>query len=105
MSQRVRFELDRRNFGVIRFPRDKGQTLVPLKPIEAALARTLDVQVEARRERLFGPKIPRFAYMGEVLCLRVLDSGDAVLDLSHADDEARETIIEHMRLSEDFESF
>lgn len=105
MSQRVRFELDRRNFGVIRFPRDKGQTLVPLKPIEAALARTLDVQVEARRERLFGPKIPRFAYMGEVLSLRVLDSGDAVLDLSHADDEARETIIEYMRLSEDFESF
>lgn len=105
MSQRVRFELDRRNFGVIRFPRDKGQTLVPLKPIEAALARTLDVQVEARRERLFGPKIPRFAYMGEVLSLQVLDSGDAVLDLSHADDEARETIIEHMRLSEDFESF
>lgn len=105
MSQRVRFELDRRNFGVIRFPRDKGQTLVPLKPIEVALARTLDVQVEARRERLFGPKIPRFAYMGEVLSLRVLDSGDAVLDLSHADDEARETIIEHMRLSEDFESF
>lgn len=104
MSQRVRFELDRWNFGVIRFPRDKGQTLVPLKPIEAALARTLDVQVEARRERLFGPKIPRFAYMGEVLSLRVLDSGDAVLDLSHADDEARETIIEHMRLSEDFES-
>jgi hypothetical protein len=104
MSQRVRFELDRRNFGVIRFPRDKGQTLVPLKPIEAALARTLDVQVETRRERLFGPKMPRFAYMGEVLSLRVLDSGDAVLDLSHADDEARETIIEHMRLSEDFES-
>jgi hypothetical protein len=105
MSQRVRFELDRRNFGVIRFPRDKGQTAISLKSIEAALARTLDVQVEARRERLFGPKVPCFAYMGEVLVVRVLESGDAVLDLSYADDEARETIIEHMRLSEDFESF
>ncbi|MFT3995799.1 MAG: hypothetical protein QM667_00205 [Asticcacaulis sp.] len=105
MSQRVRYELDRRQFGVIRFPREKGQTVIALKPIEAALARTLDVQVEARRERLFGPKVPRFSFQGEVIAVKVLDSGDAMLDLSLVDDETRETIIEHMRLSEDFESF
>jgi len=104
MSQRVRYELDRRQFGVIRFPREKGQTVIALKPLEAALARTLDVQIEARRERLFGPKVPRFSFHGETIALKLLDSGDAVLDLSTVDDETRETIMEHMRLSEDFEN-
>ncbi|ESQ80046.1 hypothetical protein AEYBE204_05355 [Asticcacaulis sp. YBE204] len=101
---RVRYELDRRDFGVIRFPREKGQTVISLKPVEAALSRALDVNIEARRERLFGPKVSRFSFHGEIIPLKVLGNGDAVLDLSVVDDEARETIMEHLRLSEDFES-
>jgi hypothetical protein len=97
------YELDRKSFGVLRFPREVGKTVIDLKPIERALAQVLDVNIEARRERLFGPKVHRFVFQGEMIALRVLDNGDAVLDLSLVDDEARETVMELIRHAEVFE--
>jgi hypothetical protein len=43
--------------------------------------------------------------MGERVKLKMLDSGDAQIDLSEADDEMRETLIEHLRQSQAFDSF
>ncbi|MDI7774019.1 hypothetical protein [Asticcacaulis sp. EMRT-3] len=99
----VRFETDQGGFGRVRFPRPKGCSRLPLEPLQAALEATLHVRFETRRERLFGPPVLSFVYMGERVKLRMLDTGDAQIDLSAADDEMRETLIEHLRQSDDFE--
>ena len=103
MSLPVRFEMDRRAFGVVNFPRPRGQTRMPLRSLASALQASLGVRVEIRRNWLFGRKHLRFDFMGERVQVRLRDSGDATFDLGHLDDEARETILEHMRTSFDFE--
>ena len=100
----VRFETDRGGFGVVRFPRPKGRSRMPLEPLRQALETTLNVRFEARRERLFGPRIQSFIFMGERVKLKMLDSGDAQIDLSEADDEMREILIESLRQSHAFDS-
>ncbi|MBP2161405.1 MULTISPECIES: hypothetical protein [Asticcacaulis] len=99
----VRFELDRRAFGVVNFARQKGQARIAMEPVQKAIEATLGVRVTAKREKLFGPKIYSFTFMGETVKLRPTDSGDARLDLGMVDDEVRETLLEHMRQSLDFE--
>ncbi|MDV6330143.1 hypothetical protein [Asticcacaulis sp. 201] len=100
----VRFILDERRFGLVSFPRPKGRTRIPLEPLQAALEQTLGVRFEVRRERLFGPKIHSFVYMGERVKIRMLDSGDAHIDLAGVDDDVREIILEHLRQSHEFEA-
>lgn len=99
----VRFEMDKRAFGVVNFVRAKGQTRYAVEPLKRALETTLNVRVTARREKLFGPKVHSFIFMGETVKVRVTDSGNAVIDLGHIDDEVRETLLEQMRQSLDFE--
>ena len=99
----VRFELDKRAFGVVTFPRPKGQTRTPLAPLHKALETSLGVRVQTKRKGWFGPKILSFTYMGETVAMRILGNGDASFDLGAIDDEVRETILEHMRQSHDFE--
>ena len=99
----VRFETDKRAFGVVHFPRGAGKTRLPLEPLQQALGICLGIKVEMKRERLFGPKVPTFTFMGEKVRVRVLENGNASLDLGHIDDEVRETILEHMRTSHDFD--
>jgi len=95
----VRFVLDERRFGLVSFPRPKGRTRIPLEPLQAALETTLGVRFEARRERLFGPKVLSFMYMNERVKVRLLESGDAHIDLAVVDDDVREIILEHIRQS------
>lgn len=99
----VRFELDRRAFGAVTFARPKGQTRINMTPLQKALETTLGVRIVARREKLFGPKVHSFTFMGETLKVHMTDSGDARLELGDIDDEVRETVLEHMRQSLDFE--
>jgi len=99
----VRFETDKRAFGVVHFPRVRGQTRVSLPDLRGALASSLGVHVELRRRGWFGPKMPVFTFMGEQITIKVLDNGNATLDLGHVDDEVRETILEHIRTSLEFE--
>jgi hypothetical protein len=99
----VRFEMDRRAFGVVNFARPKGQTRIAMEPLQKAIEATLGVRVTAKREKLFGPKVYSFTFMGETVKVRPTDSGDARLDLGMVDDEVRETLLEHMRQSYDFE--
>lgn len=100
----VRFILDERRFGLVSFPRPKGRTHIPLEPLQGALEATLGVRFEIKRERLFGPKILSFMYMGERVKLRLQESGDAQIDLCAVDDDVREIILEHIRQSQDFEA-
>ena len=93
----VRFETE--GFGVVRFAR------TPPEPLRRALEAALNVRFEARRERLFGPRVLSFVFMGERVKLKRLGDGGALIDLSEADDEMRETLIEHLRQSPDFDSF
>jgi hypothetical protein len=95
--------MDKRAFGVVRFARGKGQTRYPVEPLKKALETTLNVRVTAKRERLFGPRIHSFTFMGETVKVLMTDSGDARIDLGLVDDEVRETLLEHMRQSLDFE--
>lgn len=103
MSSPVRFEMDRRAFGVVNFARQKGQTRYAMPQLQTALEATLGVRITAKREKLFGPKVYSFTFMGEVVKVRTTDSGDARLDLGAIDDEVRETLLEHMRQSLEFE--
>lgn len=103
MSSPVRFEMDRRAFGVVNFPRPRGKTRMPMEPLTKALQASLGVRIEARRRWWFGRKHHSFVFMGERVHIRLQDSGDAFFDLGHVDDEVRETILEHMRISYDFE--
>lgn len=98
----VRFVLDERRFGLVSFPRPKGRTRIPLEPLQVALEATLGVRFEARRERLFGPKVLSFMYMNERVKVRLLESGDAHIDLAVVDDDVREIILEHIRQSHAF---
>lgn len=75
-----------------------------MEPLQSALETTLGVRFEARRERLFGPKVLSFQYMGERVKVRLLESGDAQIDLAVLDDDVREIILEHLRQSHDFEA-
>jgi hypothetical protein len=70
--------------------------------LQNALEATLGVRFEARRERLFGPKILSFIYMGERVKIRLLESGDAHIDLAAVDDDVREILLEHIRQSHAF---
>lgn len=99
----VRFEMDKRAFGVVNFVRGKGQTRYAVEPLKKALETTLNVRVTAKRETLFGPKVHSFTFMGETVKLHMTDSGNARIDLGLVDDEVRETLLEHMRQSFDFE--
>ncbi len=99
----VRFEMDRRAFGAVTFPRDKGQSRINIKPLQKALETTLGVRVKAKRTWLFGKKFYAFEMHGETVKMHLTDSGDARLDLIHADDEVREVILETIRQSLNFE--
>ncbi|MFT4075111.1 MAG: hypothetical protein QM647_06220 [Asticcacaulis sp.] len=103
-SSPVRFVMDERRFGLVSFPRPKGRTRIPLEPLQGALEATLGVRFEVKRERLFGPKILSFTYMGERVKIRLLETGDAQIDLATVDDDVREIILEHLRQSHDFEA-
>jgi hypothetical protein len=100
----VRFVIDERRFGLVSFPRPRGRTRIPLEPLQGALEATLGVRFEIKRERLFGPKVLSFIYMGERVKIRLLETGDAQIDLATVDDDVREIILEHLRQSHDFES-
>ena len=99
----VRFETDKRAWGMVHFPRPAGKTRLPLEPLQQALGVCLGVRVDMKRQRLFGPKVPTFSFMGENVRIKILDNGNACLDLGHVDDEVRETILEHLRTSFDFD--
>ena len=62
------------------------------------------MQFEVKRERLFGPKVLSFMYMGERVKVRLLETGDAHIDLATLDDDVREIILEHIRQSHEFEA-
>jgi hypothetical protein len=100
----VRFVIDERRFGLVSFPRPRGRTRIPLEPLQGALEATLGVRFEVKRERLFGPKVLSFIYMGERVKIRLLETGDAQIDLATVDDDVREIILEHLRQSHDFEA-
>lgn len=95
--------MDRRAFGAVTFPRDKGKSRINIKPLQTALETTLGVRVKGRRTWLFGKKYYAFEMLGETVRMHLTDSGDARLDLAHADDEVRETILETIRQSLNFE--
>jgi len=100
----VRFELDKRSFGLVQFPRQKGRVRIQLEPLQTALKSCLGVTFEERRERLFGPKVQSFTFMGERVKIRILENGNAAIDLGSIDDEVRETLLEQLRQSYDFEA-
>ena len=95
--------MDRRAFGVVNFPRPRGKTRVPMEPLTKALQACLGIRIETRRKWLFGRKQHSFQFMGERIDIRVLENGNAMFDLATVDDEVRETILEHIRTSFDFE--
>ncbi len=105
MSSPVRFVMDKRAFGVVHFPRPRGRTRIDLQPLQRVLESNLGVKLELKRERLFGPRIIHFTYLGEAVKVRLTDAGDARLDLGHIDDEAREQILEQLRQSHDFDGY
>jgi hypothetical protein len=76
---------------------------VALAPLSQALQSSLGVQVKTRKTWWFGRKRHSFTFMGQAVNIRVLDSGDASIDLGLLDDEARETLLEQLRTSHDFE--
>ena len=75
-----------------------------MEPLQSAFEATLGVRFEVKRERLFGPKVLSFIYMGERVKIRLQESGDAHIDLATLDDDVREVILEHMRQSQEFEA-
>ena len=99
----VRFETDKRAFGVVHFPRASAKPKTAMHDLRGALAASLGVHVELKKKGWFGPKAPVFTFMGHRIAVRMLDDGHATLDLGHVDDEVRETIMEHIRTSLEFE--
>ncbi len=95
--------MDRRAFGAVTFPRDKGKARINIKPVQKALETTLGVRVKGKRTWLFGKKYYVFEMLGETVRMHLTETGDARLDLIHADDEVRETILEQIRQSFHFE--
>jgi hypothetical protein len=104
---RIRFELDRRQFGVVRFaPASRsGPKVLPLdKIMPHALGEALKVKLKARREGLFGPRVQWFTFQGETVTVRPQADGTATIDLSAVDDETREVLIEALRHSIEFDA-
>ncbi|ESQ91969.1 hypothetical protein ABAC460_03470 [Asticcacaulis sp. AC460] len=95
--------MDRRAFGVVNFPRPRGKTRMPMEPLTKALQSTLGVRIQAKRKWLFGRKHHSFLFMGEQVQICLLENGDATFDLGLVDDEIRETLLEHLRTSLEFE--
>lgn len=96
--------MDRRAFGRVHFPRAKGQTRLEMKSVQKALQACLGVRVRLTNDGWwFGPKVATFEFMGEKVKLKRIDSGDGHLDIGHMDDEARETLLEYLRHSLDFD--
>lgn len=105
---RIRFEIDRRQFGKVTFMAPalrQGARPQRLEAVmHAALTTVLGVQVRQKREGLFGPRIRYFSFRGETITLRSTPDGTAQIDLSTVDDETREVLIEALRHSFEFES-
>jgi hypothetical protein len=104
---RIRFELDRRSFGVVRFasvPREGAKVARIEKLMPQALSTALNVKLKARREGLFGPRVHWFKFRGEKVTLRKQADGTATIDLSAVDDETREILIEALRHSIAFDA-
>jgi hypothetical protein len=95
--------MDRRAFGAVTFPREKGKARINIKPLQKALENTLGVRIKGKRTWLFGKKYYAFEMRGETVKVHLTENGDARLDLAQADDEVRETILETIRQSFDFE--
>jgi hypothetical protein len=105
---RIRFELDRRSFGMVRFTPvqqagAKGLRLEKLMP--QALSTALAVKLKVSREGLFGPRVHWFKFRGEKITVRKQADGTATIDLSAVDDETREVLIEALRHSIEFDAF
>lgn len=100
----IGFEMDPRDFALVRFPASKGQGLVAMTRLQKALESSLGVRVEAKRDGLFGigARPARFSYMGLDIAIKTTRNGDFELDLTHIDDEARENLLQQLRLSEGF---
>jgi hypothetical protein len=104
---RIRFELDRRNFGVVRFaaaPRAGAKITRLEKLMPEALGAALAVKLKTRRESLFGPRVQWFSFRGEKVTVRPQADGTAMIDLSAVDDETREILIEALRHSIEFDA-
>jgi hypothetical protein len=103
----VGFETDRGGFGVVRFAQaealSRPRKAASPDPLHQALEATLKVRIETRREGLFGPRVSSFAFMGQRVRLKALKTGGVEIDLSRIDDDVREILIEHLRLSQDFD--
>ncbi|WP_081716445.1 hypothetical protein [Asticcacaulis sp. AC460] len=76
---------------------------MPMEPLTKALQSTLGVRIQAKRKWLFGRKHHSFLFMGEQVQICLLENGDATFDLGLVDDEIRETLLEHLRTSLEFE--
>ncbi len=104
MSSPVRFQLDRRVFGRVRFPRARGETRVKFKIMQTALQTCFGVRVRLKRDGWwFGPRVAVLDFMGERIKVRAGENGDAVAELGHMDDEVRETILAYLSRSLDFD--
>ncbi len=104
MSLPVRFHLDRRAFGRVHFPRPAGKARLPIDAVRKSLQSCLGTRIRMKREGwIFGRRMAVFDFMGARVRLRLSESGDGFLDLGHVDDEVRETLLEYLRHSLDFE--
>ncbi len=104
MSQAVRFHLDKRAFGRVHFPRPAGRNRLPIEVVRKSLQSCLGTRVRMKREGwIFGRRMAVFDFLGERVRLRLSEAGDGFLDLGHIDDEVRETLLEYLRHSLDFE--
>jgi hypothetical protein len=98
----IGFKFDPRQFGRIRFSAVAGHRAVDKSALDHALTLSLGVKVERKRQSLFGPRVASFVYSGERVMLN--ESMDGIsLDLGLMDDEIRETLIENLRQSRDFQ--
>lgn len=100
----IRFELDKRAFGVVRFPRQHMTGAQSVMAVKEALSQSLGIKLSEKRLHLFGPKVLSFDYRGEKIALKFTKSGEAILDLGVIDDESREILLEHLRHSYEFTS-
>ena len=106
----LRFELDRRQFGVVRLA-NAHNTVKGLgkpkgvSPIGAALSQLLGVKISQKRPHIFAAKVESFVFQGETVRIQRQKDGTCTLDLSQVSDEARETVIELLRMSPEASSF
>ncbi len=97
MGRPIAFELDRKVFGDVVFVGETNPDQVA-----QALSRALRVEVRTRKP-LFGKARRRFQFAHEDIELRLLPDGRFCLHLGLIDDEARETLIETLNLSPEFQ--